>query len=140
MRGGDKDCASRVSSLTNEEPLVVVKTRVDIVRKVVGENCGNGRGSVVREGETPLRCGRCGSVPEGAFGAEDGDIGRGWSGSSHRGSKVLSTRGSDEDVVRVNGDIFVERGEEEGVKDFLSYLWGSGRHRCREKSVRTTFL
>ena len=35
MCGGDKDRATRVSSLTNEEPLVVMKACVDIVREVV---------------------------------------------------------------------------------------------------------
>ena len=35
MCGGNKDRATRVSSLTNEEPLVVVKAGVDIMREVV---------------------------------------------------------------------------------------------------------
>ena len=50
MCGGDKDRATGVSSLTNEEPLVVVKACVDIVWEVVGEDCGDSRYSVVREG------------------------------------------------------------------------------------------
>ena len=32
--GRDEDCATGVSSLANEEPLVVVKACVDIVREV----------------------------------------------------------------------------------------------------------
>ena len=35
MCGGDKDRAARVPSLTNEEPLVVVKACVDIVWEVI---------------------------------------------------------------------------------------------------------
>ena len=35
MRGGDKDRAMGVSSLTNEELLMVMKARVDVVGEVV---------------------------------------------------------------------------------------------------------
>ena len=35
MRKGDKDRAARVSPLTNEEPLVVVKACIDIMWEVV---------------------------------------------------------------------------------------------------------
>ena len=35
MCGGNEDCVARVSSLTNEEPLVVVKTCVNIVWEIV---------------------------------------------------------------------------------------------------------
>ena len=35
MRRGDEDCVAGVSSLTNEEPLVVVKVCVNIVREVI---------------------------------------------------------------------------------------------------------
>ena len=73
MHGGDKDHAMGVSSLTNEEPLMVVKARINIVWEVVRENCGNGRGSVVWKGKVPLRRGGCGSVFKRTFCAEDGD-------------------------------------------------------------------
>jgi hypothetical protein len=126
--GRDKDRATGMSSLANEEPLMVVKAGVDIMGEVIRKDCGDSRDSVVREGKAPLRRGGSRSVHERTFRAEDGDVGRSWSGGSHWGSKVLSTRGSDEDVVRVNGDIFVERGEEEGVEDFLGYTGGCRRH------------
>ena len=35
LRGGDKDRATGVSALANEEPLVVVKAGVDIVGEVI---------------------------------------------------------------------------------------------------------
>ena len=35
LRGGDKDHATRVSSLTNEEPLVVVELCVDVMWEVI---------------------------------------------------------------------------------------------------------
>ena len=35
MRGGDKDRAMGVSSLANEEPLMVMKARIDVVGEVV---------------------------------------------------------------------------------------------------------
>ena len=114
--------------MANEEPLVVVKMCVDIVQEVVRKDCGDGRGGMVRKGETPLCRGGCGSVLERALGAENGDISRGWGSGGHRGSVVFATRGGDKDVVGVNSDILVERGEKEGVKDFLSYLGGSERH------------
>ena len=128
MGGWDKDCATRVSSLTDEEPLVVVKAGVDIVGKVVRKDRSDGCDSVIGEGEAPLHRGGRGSVCEGAFGAKHGDVGRGCSGGSHRGSKVFSMRGRDEDVVGVNGDVFVEWSKEESVEDFLGNLRGSGRH------------
>ena len=129
MCGGNKDRATRVSSLTNEEPLVVVKSCVNVVREVVGKDCGDSRYSMVREGETSLHRGRCGGVRQGTPGAKDGYIGRGRGIGSRRGSEVFASRRSDEDVVGVDGDVLVERGEEEGVEDFLSYSGRSGRHR-----------
>jgi hypothetical protein len=128
MCGGDKDRATRVSSLANEEPLVVVKACVDIVREVIGEDCGDSRYSVVREGETSLCCGRYGGVRQRTSGAEDGYIGCGWGSGGHRGSEVFTSGGSDKDVVGVDSNILVERGEEEGVEDFLGDLGGSRRH------------
>ena len=128
MCGGDKDRATGVSSLTNEEPLVVVESGIDIVREVVGEDCGDSRYSVVGEGETPLCRGRCGSVRQRTSGAEDGYIGCGWGIGGHWGSEVFASGGSDEDVVGVDGNVLVERGKEKGVENFLGDLGGSGRH------------
>ena len=128
MRGGDKDRATGVSSLADEEPLVVVKACVDVVWEVVREDRSDSRDGVVREGETPLCHGRCGSVCQRTFGAEDGYIGCGWGICGHRGSEVFASGRSDEDVVRVYGDVLVEWGEEEGVENLLSDLGGSGRH------------
>ena len=128
MHGGNEDCVTRVSSLTDEEPLVVVKAGIDIMQEVVRKNCGDSRGSVVRKGEAPLRRGGCGSFLERSLSAEDGDVSCDRSGGGHRGSKVFASRGGDEYVVRINGDVFVKRGEEEGIEDFLSDLGGSGRH------------
>ena len=62
MCGGNKDRAARVSSLTNEEPLVVVKACVDVVREIIRKDCGDSRDGVIREGETSLCCGRRGSI------------------------------------------------------------------------------
>ena len=117
-----------VSSLTNEEPLVVVKACVNIVWEVIGEDCGDSRCCVVRKGETSLRRGGRRGVCEGTSGTEDRDIDCDRGVSGHRGSKVLASRGSDEDVVGVDGDIFVERGEKEGVEDFLGYAGRCRRH------------
>ena len=129
MHGGDEDRAARVSSLTNEEPLVVVKACVNIMREVIREDCGDGRGSVVREGETSLRHGRCGSVLERTFGGENGDVSRHWGSGVHRGSEVFALRGGDENIVGIDGNVFVKRGKKESVEDLLGDLGGSGRHR-----------
>ena len=128
MCGGDKDRATGVSPLTNEEPLVVVKSCVDVVWEVVGEDCGDSRCSVVREGEASLRRGRCGGVCEGTSGTEDRDVSRARGIGGHRGSKVFAARGGDEDVVGVDSDVLVKRGEEEGVEYFLGYAGRCGRH------------
>ena len=128
MRGGNKDRATGVSSLANEEPLMVVKTRVDVVWEVIRKDCGDGRSGMVWKGKTSLCRGGRGSVLKGARGAKNRDISCGWSRGGHRGSEVFATRGGEEDIVGVNGDVFVERGEKEGVEDFLSYLGGSRRH------------
>ena len=128
MRGGDEDRAMGVSSLPNEEPLVIVETCVDVVREVVRKNRGDSRGCVVGKGKAPLHRGGCGSVRKRTLGAEDGDVSRDWGSGVHWGSEVFASRGGDKDVIRINGDIFVKRGEQEGVEDFLSDLGGSGRH------------
>ena len=83
---------------------------------------------MVGTGKAPLRCGGSGSVHKRALGAENRDISCDWGHSSHRGSEVLVTRSSNEDVIGVDGDILVKWGEEKGVEDFLSDLGGSGRH------------
>ena len=128
MGGWDKDRATRVSSLANEEPLVVVEAGVDIVREIVGKDCGDSRDGVVREGETPLCRGGRGGVLEGAFSAEDRDVSRDRGISGHWGSGVFATRRGDEDIVGVDGDVLVKWSEEEGVENFLSDLGRSGRH------------
>ena len=138
--GGDKDCTTGVSSLANEEPLVVVKLCVDTVWKVVGEDGGDSRYSVVREGETSLRRSRCGTIRQRTSGTEDGYISRGWSVGGHRGSEVFASGRGDEDVVGVDGNVLVERGKKEGVEDLLSYLGGSGRHGRRMRVIETTLL
>ena len=114
--------------MANEEPLVVVKTGVDVVREVVRKDCGDSRDSVVREGEVSLCRGRCGSIRQRTLGAEDGYISRGWGFCVHWGSEVFALGGSDEDIIGIDGDILVERGEEESVKDLLGDSRRSGRH------------
>ena len=128
MCGGDKDRATGVSSLANEEPLVVVKACVNVVREIIREDRGDGRDSVVGKGETSLRRGGCGSIRERTSGAEDGYIGCSGGVCGHWGSKVFTSWGSDEDVVGVNSDILMEWSEEESVEDFLGCPRGSGRH------------
>ena len=128
MCGGDEDRAAGVPPLANEEPPMVVKTRIDIVWEVVREDCGDSRGGVVWKRETPLRRGGCGSIRKRVFSTENRDVGCDWGGGGHRGSEVFALGGDDEDVVGVDGDILVKWGEEEGIEDFLSYLGGSGRH------------
>ena len=128
MCRGDKDRTTGVSSLTNEEPLVVVKSGINVVGEVVGEDRGYGRDGVVRERETALRAGGCGSVHQWLSGVEDGYIGRGWGVCGHRGSKVFTVWGSDKDVVGVDGDVLMEWSKEESIEDFLGDLRGSGRH------------
>ena len=128
MCGRDKDRTAGVSPLANEEPLVVVKSSVDVMWEVVGEDCGDSRCCVIREGETSLRRGGCGSVYQGTSGTEDGYIGCRRGVGGHRGSEVFASGGGDEDVVGVDGNIFMEWGEEEGIEDFLDYAGRSGRH------------
>ena len=84
---------------------------------------------MIGEGKAPLGCGRGRGVDKRMFGAKDGDISRDRGIGVHRGSKVFTLRRGDEDVVGVDGDVLVERGEEEGVKNLLSDLGGCGRHR-----------
>ena len=117
--------------MANEEPLVVVETRVDIVWEVVREDGGDSRGSVVWKGKAALHRGGCRSVHEGSFGAEDRDVGRDRRIGSHWGSEVFASRGGNEDIVGVNSDVLVKRGKEESVEDFLGDLGRSGRHRGR---------
>ena len=77
-----------------------------------------------------------GSVHEGAFGAENGDVSCDWGSGVYWGSEVFVTGRGDKDIVGVNDDIFMEWGEKEGVENLLSYLGGSGRHRQHEETVR----
>ena len=96
--------------------------------EVIRKDGGDGRGSMVGKGKTSLCRGGSRSVREGAFSAEDGDINCCWGVGVHRGSKILAARGGDKNVVGVDGDVLVERGEEEGVENFLGDLGRSGRH------------
>ena len=114
--------------MANEEPLVVMEACVDVVREIVRENCGDSRGGVVWEGETSLRRSGCRSVREGASGAEDRDIGCDRSISGRRGLEVFATRRGNENVVGVNGDVFVEWGKKEGVENFLRDSRRGGQH------------
>ena len=114
--------------MANEEPLVVVETRVDVVWEVIRKNCGDSRGGMVGKGETPLGRRGCRSVPERALGGENGDVSCGWGSGGHRGSKVLASRGGDEYVVGIDGDVLVKRGKEESVEYFLGYAGRCGRH------------
>ena len=91
MRGRDKDRATWVSSLTNEEPLVVVKACVDIMREIIREDGGNGRDGVVRKGKASLHCSGYGSVTERLFGAKNRDVGHDRGSGSHRESKVFTS-------------------------------------------------
>ena len=137
---GMKNRATRVSSLANEEPLVVMEASVDVMGEVVRKDCGDSLGGVIREGETSLRRSGCGSVREGTFGVEDRDIGRDWGISGHRGSKVFAARRGDEDVVGVDGDVLMEWGKEESVEDFLGDLGRRGRHRRRRRHHWTSLF
>ena len=129
LGGRNKDCAAWVSSLTNEEPLVVVKASVDIVGKVVRKDCSNSCNGVIGEGEAALRRGGHRGVYEGSSGAENGDVGCDWGLGGRRRSEIFSSGGGDEDIVGVDGNVLVERGEKKGVEDFLGDLGRSGRHR-----------
>ena len=73
--------------------------------------------------------GGCRSVCKRTLGAENGDMGCDWGNGVHWRTEVLTAGRGDEDVVRVDGDVLMEWGEEEGVENFLSDLGGSGRHR-----------
>ena len=118
--------------MANKEPLVVVKASIDVVGEVIGEDCGDGRDGVVREREAALSRGGRGGIYKGTPGAKNRDIGCGRGTSGHRWPKVFASGGGDKYVVGVDGNVFVERGEEEGVEDFLSYAGRSGRHGRRE--------
>ena len=54
MCRGDEDRATGMSSLTNEDPLVVVKARIDVMWEIVREDRGNSCDSMVRKGEASL--------------------------------------------------------------------------------------
>ena len=123
--------------MAHEEPLRVVETRINIMWEVIQEDCGNSRGSVVREGEAPLRHGRCGSVHKRALGAENRDISRDWGNDVHRGPEVFASRGGSENIIGVDGNVFVKRGKKEGIEDFLSYTGGCRGHGRRGRTIET---
>ena len=128
MHGRDEDRAARMSPLTNEEPLIGVEPGIDIVWEVIGKDCCDGSNCMIGERETSLCHSRHWFSGEGLSGTKNGDISRDRGIGRHRGSEVLSSRSGDIDVIRVDGDVIVERGEKEGVKHVLSYTGGSGRH------------
>ena len=121
MHRRDEDHSAGVPSFTNKEPLGVVQSGVDIVRKVVREDCCYGSDGMVGERETSLRRGGNWGIGKRLSCTQDRDVSRSGGVSRHWGSEVFSLRGSDVDVVRVYGDIVVEWGEEEGVEEFLSH-------------------
>ena len=129
MRGGDEDRATGVLALANEEPLMIVEARVDVMQEVIREDRGDSCGGVVWKGETPLRRGGCGSVHKRAFSAKNRDVSRNRGSGGHWGSEVFTSGGGNEDVVGVDGNIFVERGEEESVENLLGDSGRCGRHR-----------
>ena len=128
MCRGDKDRATGMSSSTNEEPLVVVKAGVNIVWEVVGKDRGDSRYSVVGKGEASLCRGRYGGILKGTSGTKDRDVSRARGIGGHWGSEVFAAGGGDEDVVGVDGDVLVKRGEKEGVEYFLGCTGRCGRH------------
>ena len=128
MRGGDEDCATGVSSLANEEPLVGMKSGIDIVREIIGEDSCDSSDCVVGEREASLCRGGYGFGGKGSSRAKDGDIGCRGSVDSHWRSEIFSSRGGDIDVVGVDSDIVIKRGKKEGVEYFLSYAGGCRRH------------
>ena len=69
--GGDKDRATGVSSLADEEPLVVVKACIDVMGEVVREDGGDSRDSVVGKGKASLRRGGYRGTVKGASDAKD---------------------------------------------------------------------
>ena len=128
MHGGNKDRTMGVSSLTNEEPLVVVKSCIDVMWEIVREDGGDSRGGVIWKGEAALRHSGYRGIHERSSCAEDGDVCCDWGFGSRRGSEVFTAWGGDKDIVRVDGDVFVERSEEESVEYFLGYAGRCGRH------------
>ena len=140
MRGGDEDRTSGVSALTNEEPLIGMELGIHIVWEVIGKDCCDSSNSVVGKGETSLRHGGHRFGREGASSTKDGDVSCRGGIDRHRGSEIFSSRGSDLNVVGVNGDIVVEWGEKKSVEYFLSYMGGCGRHGQRERVSETASL
>ena len=128
MCGWDEDRTTGMSSLANEEPLVVVEARIDVMWEVIREDRGDSCDGVVRKGEAPLRRSRCRSFLKRSFSAEDGDVSCGRSADGHWGSEVFASWGGDKHVVGINGDVFVERGKKESVENFLSNSRRGGRH------------
>ena len=122
MVKGNEDRAVGMSSLTDEEPLLVMQACIDIVWEVIREDGGDSRGSVVRKGEAPLGCCRRGSICKRSFGTEYRNVSRDWGSGAHRGLKVFLSRRGNENVVGVHGNVFVEWGKKEGVEDFLGDL------------------
>ena len=66
VRGGDKDCVMGVSSLANEEPLVVVKSGVNVMGEIIRQNGCDGGNCMIRDWKTSLCCGGDWCICEGS--------------------------------------------------------------------------
>jgi hypothetical protein len=128
VRGGNEDRAAGVSPLTNEEPLIGMESGIDIVWEVIGKDCCDSSDCMIGERETSLCCSRRWFSGEGSSSTKNGDVSRDRGVGNHRGLEVLPSRSGNIDVVRVDSDIIMERGEKKGVKHFLSYTGGCRRH------------
>ena len=83
---------------------------------------------MIRDGKTALGHSGHRSVIQGSSRGENRDVSCHGGVNGHWGSKVFLSGRGDEDVIRVYSDIFMERSEEEGVKEFSSDLRRSGGH------------
>ena len=117
-----------MSSLSDEEPLLVMKVGIDVMWEVIGEDGRNGGNSVIWKWKTPLCRGRGGNVTEGLSCAQDRDVSHNGRVGGRWWSEVFPSRGSNIDVVRIHSDVVVEWGEKEGVENFLGDARRSGRH------------
>ena len=74
VQGRDKNGASRVSSLTNKEPLVVVESGIDVMWEIIREDCCYGGDGVIGERETSLLCGGNQGIGKRSSCTQDRDI------------------------------------------------------------------
>ena len=83
---------------------------------------------MIGEGKAPLRHSGHGDISQRLSRAQNRDV-SGCSGSgSHWGLRVFSSGEGDKNIVGIDSDIFVKRGEEEGIEKFARDLRQSGRH------------